>query len=99
MMSDLMLIQSIRFTFAPEDADKAEAMFRELRNASREEEGVLAFDVARSRDKPTVFALWEQYRDRDALNYHMATDHYKRLVLNGVRPLARERDVEVVFPL
>ena len=57
-----MLIQSVHFTFAPENADTAEAMLRELREASRKEEGVIGFDVARSRDTPGVFALWEQYR-------------------------------------
>jgi quinol monooxygenase YgiN len=94
-----MLIQSIHFTFRPEDADAAEAMFRELRDASRMEEGVIAFDVARSRDKPNVFALWEQYRDKAAFDAHVGTDHYKRLVLSGLRPLAQQRDGEIVFPL
>ncbi len=94
-----MVIQSIHFTFAPEHADSAEAMLRELREISRKEEGVIAFDVGRSRDKPNVFALWEQYRDRDAFDAHVATDHYKRLVLSGVRPLAQRRDGEMVFPL
>jgi quinol monooxygenase YgiN len=94
-----MLIQSIHFEFAPEDADRAEAMLRELREASREEEGVIGFDIARSRDKPTMFALWEQYLDRPAFDAHVSTAHYKRLVLGGLRPLARKRDGEVVFPL
>jgi quinol monooxygenase YgiN len=94
-----MLIQSIIFTFAREDADKAEAMLRELRGASREEAGVIGFDVGRSREKPTVFALWEQYADKDALDAHVATEHYKRLVLDGVRPLAQQRSGEIVFPI
>jgi len=94
-----MLIQSIHFTFAPEDADKVETMLRELRDASRKEEGVIGFDVPRSREKPNVFALWEQYRDKAALDAHMATDHFTRLVLNGARKLAQRRDAETVFPI
>jgi quinol monooxygenase YgiN len=94
-----MLIQSVHFKFAAEDADTAQAMLRELREASRKEEGVVAFDVARSRDKPNVFALWEQYRDGAAFDAHVATEHYQRLVLSGLRPLAQERDGEIVFPL
>ena len=94
-----MLIQSIHFTFAPEDADKAAAILRELRDASREEDGVIGFDVARSQEKPNVFALWEQYRDRTALDAHIATEHFKRLVLNGARRLAKQRDAETVFPI
>lgn len=94
-----MLIQSIHYTFAPEDADKVEAIFRELRDASRKEEGVITFDVARSREKPNVFALWEEYRDQAALDAHAASEHFKRLALNGVRPLAQQRSAETVFPI
>jgi quinol monooxygenase YgiN len=94
-----MLIVSIHFTFAAEDADKAEAILRELRDASRKEEGVIGFEVARSQEKPNVFALWEQYRDRAALDAHMATEHFGRLVLNGARKLAQQRNGETVFPI
>ncbi|HEY1656542.1 MAG TPA: putative quinol monooxygenase [Candidatus Tumulicola sp.] len=94
-----MLVQSVLFTFDERDADRAEAMLRELRDASRREAGVIAFDVGRSADKPNVFALWEQYRDRAALDAHAATEHFARLVLNGVRPLARQRCAEIVFPI
>jgi len=94
-----MLIVSIHFTFAPEDADKAEAILRELRDASRKEEGVIGFEVARSQEKPNVFALWEQYRDRAALDAHMATEHFTRLVRNGARKLAQQRNGETVFPI
>jgi quinol monooxygenase YgiN len=94
-----MLIQSVHFTFAPEDGDRAEALLRELREAARKEEGVIAFEVARSRDKPNVFALWEQYRDKAAFDAHVATEEYQRLVIGGLRPLARQRDGEIVFPI
>jgi quinol monooxygenase YgiN len=94
-----MLINSIHFTFALEDSDKVESMFRELRDASRKEEGVVSYVVGRSAEKPNVFALWEEYRDKGALEAHMATEHFKRLVVNGVRPLAQQRNVETVFPI
>jgi len=94
-----VLIQFVRFTFALEDADKAEAMFRELRDASRKEAGVLGFDVARGRDEPAVFALWEHYADQAALDAHKATEHFKRLVLDGVRTFAKERVGEMLVPI
>ena len=94
-----MLIQSVIFTFAPENAGKAEAILRELRDTSRKEAGVIGFDVGRSQEKPNVFVLWEQYSDKDALATHVATKHYERLVLNGVRPLAQQRTSEIVFPI
>lgn len=94
-----MFIQSVHFSFADEDADKAQAMLRELRDASRKEQGVVSFDVARSLEKPNVFALWEVYKDKAAFDDHAATEHYKRLVIDGVRALAKQRDGEKVVPI
>jgi len=94
-----MLINSIHFTFDAADADVAESLFRELRDASRQEVGVIQFEVGRSREKPNVFALWEVYRDQGAVDAHVASEHFKRLVVNGVRPLAQGRNIEKVVPI
>ncbi|MDB5040227.1 MAG: antibiotic biosynthesis monooxygenase [Candidatus Eremiobacteraeota bacterium] len=95
----IMVINSVHFTFAPEEADKAESLLRELRDASRKEEGVIVFEVGRSQERPNVFALWEEYRDKAAIDAHMASEHFQRLVLNGVRPLAQQRNGETVVPI
>jgi quinol monooxygenase YgiN len=94
-----MMINSIHYTFAPKEADIAESLFRELRDASRKEAGVIQFEVGRSREKPNVFALWEVYRDQAAVDAHATTEHFQRLVVNGVRPLAQDRKIERVVPI
>jgi quinol monooxygenase YgiN len=94
-----VLIQSIHFTFAPEDADKAEGFLRELRDESRKEDGGIGFDIGRSKEKPNVFALWEEYRDKASLESHIATEHFQRLVIHGVRIMAKQRDAETVYPI
>ena len=94
-----MIITSIQYTFASNDADKAASMFRELREASVKEPGVIQFEVGRSSDDPNVFALWEVYRDQAAADAHRDTEHFKRLVLNGIRPIAQQRNAATVIPL
>jgi (4S)-4-hydroxy-5-phosphonooxypentane-2,3-dione isomerase len=94
-----MLVNSIHYTFAAEDVDKATIIFRELQEASRKEEGVVSFQVGRGRENPNVFALWEEYRDNAALDAHVASDHFVRLVINGIRPMAQKRDFAAVVPL
>ena len=94
-----MIITSIHYTFAAEDADKAESLFRELIDASVKEPGVIQFAVGRSSDDPNVFALWEVYRDKDAVDAHYASEHFARLVVNGIRPLGRERHVVNAVPI
>ncbi len=96
---DDMVIQLIHFTFATADAERAQMMLRELRDTSRKEVGVVGFDVARSQETPNTFVLWEQYRDKAAQDAHVATEHFKRLVVNGVRMLAKERNAEILDPV
>jgi quinol monooxygenase YgiN len=87
-----MIVAAVMYTFAAEDADSAEAMLHQLRDAVRSNEaGCLRFDVARSSDDPCVFFLWEEYADRAALETHRGTEHFTRLALNGVRKLAKAR--------
>lgn len=94
-----MIITSLHYTFAPEDADKVEAIFRELREATLKEPGVIQFDVGRSTDELNVFALWEVYRDKDAIDAHYRSEHFERLVVNGIRPLGKERQVVNAVPI
>jgi quinol monooxygenase YgiN len=94
-----MVIQLIHFTFAAADTAKAQMMLRELRDASRKEVGVIGFDVARSQATPDTYVLWEQYRDKAAQDAHMATEHFKRLVVIGVRVLAKQRHAEILDPV
>jgi len=94
-----MIITSVKFTFAPQDGDTAESILRELREASQKEPGVIQFDVGRGSDEPNVFALWEVYQDEDAVEAHRATEHFRRLVLEGIRPLAQQRNATTLVPV
>ena len=94
-----MLVQSVRLSFTPENSERAEAILRELRDASRKESGVIRFEVARVREKPDVFVVWEEYRDDAALDAHVATEHFSRLVQNGLIPLALELGIDIASPI
>lgn len=94
-----MLVQSVRFTFAPGDMERAVALFRELREASLTEAGVIEFDVCRSQQDPNAIVLWEVYRDDAALDAHHATEHFQRLVVGGVSTLAKNRMGEKLSPI
>ena len=94
-----MIISAIQFTFAAKDADKAESLLREIRDASVKEPGVVRFEVGRSTDDPNVFVLWEVYRDQAAVEAHKASPHFKQFVLDGIRPLALERTAVSATPI
>jgi quinol monooxygenase YgiN len=94
-----MVITSIHYTFNPGDAATAKSLLGELRDAAVKEAGVIQFEVGRSNDNPNAFALWEVYRDQAAFEAHRATEHFKRLVLDGVRPLAQQRSAVTGVPI
>jgi (4S)-4-hydroxy-5-phosphonooxypentane-2,3-dione isomerase len=94
-----VIVQSVHYTFAPEDADKALEILRELRDASRAEPGVIAFEIARGSERSNEFALYEEYEDQDALVAHGKTAHFDRLVINGIRKLAQQRNAVTGPPI
>ncbi|GAC1571345.1 MAG: hypothetical protein NVS3B7_01320 [Candidatus Elarobacter sp.] len=87
-----MLVNAVIYTFPEDKADAAEAILRELRDASLREAGCFAYEIVRAdADNPGTIVLFEKYRDRAALDAHMREEHFVRLGVNGFRPLATGR--------
>jgi quinol monooxygenase YgiN len=87
-----MLVNTVTYTFPEGEGDEVERLLRELGEASRAEAGCRGFDVCRGdADSAGTFVLFEKWRDQAALDAHYATEHFKRLGANGIRPLATSR--------
>jgi len=68
---------------------------------SVKEPGVVRFDFMQSVDDPTVFGLYEVYRDREAIAAHKETAHYKAWVETVENWFAEPRTrvfYESIFP-
>ena len=68
---------------------------------SVKEPGVVRFDFMQSVDDPTVFGLYEVYRDREAIAAHKETAHYKAWVEKVENWFAEPRTrvfYESIFP-
>lgn len=66
---------------------------------TRAEPGCVAFTAHKSADDPRVFVLYEQYRDRAALDAHVASEHYGVIARERIRPLLEHRNVSILQPL
>jgi quinol monooxygenase YgiN len=87
-----MLINAVTYTFPQDKADEVAELFRELRAASLREEGCLGYEVCRGdADAAGTFVLYEKWADPAALERHYLEEHFVRLGVNGVRPLATGR--------
>jgi autoinducer 2-degrading protein len=68
----------VRLDVKPDRVDDFLKLVSFNASESRKEPGNLRFDVVRSVDNPTLFRLYEVYRDDAAVRAHQATPHYAK---------------------
>ena len=77
-MSNTLLIVHVDVAVVPDQLDAFLAATEENATASREEPGVVRFDVLSDRSDPNHVVLVEIYRDEAAAAAHKETAHYQR---------------------
>jgi quinol monooxygenase YgiN len=83
----------ITYTVRPGTGDEAAAHLSAMVEATREHEpGCLAWIATRDAERTDVFHLTEVYEDAAAQAAHRETDHFRRHVIEGFRPLAVDRE-------
>ena len=91
-----MIVQVVYLEIQP---DKLADIMNEAQTnarASREEPGVVQFDVLQQAGEPLKFMLYEVYKDSEALEAHRHTTHFQRWAEKGVPLLSKER-VKVIY--
>jgi len=89
----------VRMTFSPEDrADIAETL-RALAAASRQEPGCVTYVPHVVEGDPDTVLIYEQYRDKNALEAHGQSDHFKKHAVGGLYQKMRERRREDLVAL
>jgi len=86
-----MFIAAVHVYVKPDKVDAFLEGIRANHEASIDEPGCLRFDVARSKDDPTEFLLWEVYVDEAANAFHKTTPHYQAFKASMPELMARDR--------
>jgi quinol monooxygenase YgiN len=60
-------------------AEEMEKALEEMVGKVKDEEGTLAYTLHKSKKDPSVFLIYEKYKDKDALSFHSSTPHFKEL--------------------
>lgn len=84
----------VRLKFAQDDRQQVAELLRHLATASRQEPGCVSYIPHTVEDDPDTVLIYEQYKDRAALEAHRATDHFKQYAIGGIYQLMRERQME-----
>jgi quinol monooxygenase YgiN len=72
-----MIFIAVKFSVRPEVADEWLSRVMPFTSATREEPGNIFFEWSRSVEQPSQFVLLEAFRDREAGEAHVHSDHFK----------------------
>lgn len=90
-----MLIIQGTVRLPPENLYDARAAMQEMIEASREEEGCIAYSYAEDIIDPGLVRVAEIWRDQEALEEHFASDHLEEWRANWERLGIHDRDLQV----
>lgn len=74
-MSGSMIIVKDTIPVREDCREDAVALVHALAEASRSEEGCVAYEVYVQADQPEIIMIWQQWRSLDALEIHFASAH------------------------
>jgi quinol monooxygenase YgiN len=89
-----MISFTVRMRFAPEDHERLVEILRELAIASRQEPGCVSYVPHFVEGEPDTVLIYEQYRDKAAMEAHRASEHFRLYVIGGLYQLMKERASE-----
>ena len=89
-----MLVNIVSITVRPEFREQFEAVTLYNHENTRREPGNIRFDVLRGASDPDKYVLYEVFADREAVEYHKTTEHYKRWAseVEQYMPAPRSKD-------
>jgi quinol monooxygenase YgiN len=89
-----MVTFTVRMRFAGEDREQLVEILKNLAAASRQEPGCVTYIPHFIEDDPDTVLIYEQYRDKAALEAHRASPHFKKYAIAGLYQLMKERSSE-----
>ncbi len=71
-----VVVKCVEVSVQAENVDQFIEVTKTIAAKTRAEQGNLRFEIHQSRDDPTLFFLFETYKDENAISEHKATDYY-----------------------
>jgi quinol monooxygenase YgiN len=89
-----MLSFNLRLRFDQADHEKVVEMLVPLTEASRREPGCVTYVPHFVEGDNTTVLIYEQYKDKDALDHHRSSPHFAQYAVAGLYQLMKDRQVE-----
>ncbi len=74
-----MIIITAKVKIQPGRSGEFLDAYRRMRPKVLNDPGALLYELHRSADDPDTFIFYEQYESKEAFDYHLSTEHFKKL--------------------
>lgn len=90
------MISVVAKNFAQKDkVDEIIVLCKDLVNATRKEDGCIKYELYKDEKDPTILTFVEEWDSRDALEKHMKTEHFTRIVPLLGKLMTKETDMNI----
>lgn len=96
-----MIIFQVHHFIKPDHIEDYKAATLKNARKTMEEPGVIRFDVLQDKEAPAHFSLFEVYRDKEAREKHLETEHFfgwKEVALKAFAKRGHGYDFEALYP-
>jgi len=75
------------------------SLYEELVELTRKEEGCISYELYRDSKDSNVIAMIEEWESREALERHLNSEHFTRIVPQVKKFMIKETDLTIYNPL
>ncbi|MDR1566501.1 MAG: antibiotic biosynthesis monooxygenase [Treponema sp.] len=79
----------------PENIKAAEPLFREMIAATRKEKGCIEYRLFTQKDASGLFVFIEEWESQEALDKHIASEHFTRIIPRIGKLKAKDGDARI----
>jgi len=94
-----MIVLAVTWIANAGHEEEVAMIFTQLQAASRQEPGCLMYIVHRHQDDPRHFFIYEQYRDRAALEAHRNSPHFQEYAVAALKDSGVRKQGDLYAPL
>lgn len=90
------MVKVLAKSFAKSDKiEEILGLIKELVEETVKEEGCIKYEMYQDKKDPRIMIMIEEWESEEALNKHMASEHFKRIVpeMNAMREKASEMNI------
>ena len=89
-----MVSFTVRMRFDPEEHENVVELLHSLTAEARKEPGCVSFVPHFVEGDNTTVLIYEQYKDKAAVDFHRASPHFAKYAIGGLYQLMKDRQVE-----